>query len=89
MDLLVDGRPSAVELKKPVYLEGRTVMSAFLPGAEQLVEMQSAWSVGVRLRYDGHRQSLYAIDVPEQASALLDGFVQLCHGTQKTRTVQR
>jgi hypothetical protein len=62
---------------------------AFHPGAEQLVEMQSAKSVGLRLHYDGHRQSLHAIDVPARASALLTGFVQLCHGTQKTRTVQR
>lgn len=89
VDLIVDGRPSDVELRQPMHLVGRMAVFAFQPGAEQLVEMQSAKSVGLRLHYDGHRQSLHAIDVPARASALLTGFVQLCHGTQKTRTVQR
>jgi len=89
VDLLVDGRSSAVALRQPVTPVGRTAMSDFLLGAEQLVEMQRARSVGVRLSYDGQRQSMYAIDVPAQASALMAGFVQLCHGTQKARTVQR
>ncbi|WP_223508840.1 MULTISPECIES: hypothetical protein [unclassified Pseudomonas] len=89
VDLLVDGRTSAVELSQPVQMMGRTAKSDFPPGAEQLVEMQRAGSVGVRLRYDDQRQSMYAIDVPAQASALMAGFVKLCHGTQKARTVQR
>jgi len=89
VELLVDGRTSAVALRQPEPMVGRTAMSDFLPGAVQLVEMQSARSVGVRLSYEGQRQSMYAIDVSAQASALMAGFVQLCHGTQKTRTVQR
>jgi len=89
VDLLVDGRTSAVELRQPVQMMGRTAMTDFSPLAEQLVEMQRARSVGVRLRYDNQRQSMYTIDVPAQASALMAGFVQLCHGTQQARTVRR
>ncbi|MBC2692714.1 MULTISPECIES: hypothetical protein [Pseudomonas] len=89
VDLLVDGRTSAVELRQPVQMMGRTAMSDFPPKAEQLVEMQRARSVGVRFRFDDQRQSMYAIDVPTQASALIGGFVQLCHGAQKGATVQR
>lgn len=89
VDLLVDGRTSTVALRQPVQMLGRTAKSDFLPGPSQLVEMQRARSVGVSLSYDGQRQSMFAIDVPAQAGALVAGFVQLCHGTPRAGVVQR
>ncbi len=89
VDLLVDGRTTAVALRQPAKLLGRTAKLHFLPGPSQLVEMQRARSVGVSLSYDGQRQSMFAIEVPEQAGALMAGFVQLCHGTPRHGVVQR
>ncbi|MQT73324.1 hypothetical protein [Pseudomonas helleri] len=89
VDLLVDGRTSAVALRQPVQMLGRTAKTDLLPRTAQLEGMQRARSIGVSLGYDGQRQSKYAIDVPAQAGALVAGFVELCHGTQMTRAVQR
>ena len=89
VEFLVDGRSPAVKLKQPVQVVGRTAKSDFQPEPAQLAEVLSARSVGVRLRYDDQRLSTYSIDVPAQASALMGGFVQLCHGSQKATTALR
>lgn len=87
-NLLVDARTLAGELGHAVRTDGQTTKFDFHPEADQLPEMLSAKSIGVRLHHASQRQSVHAIDIPARAGALMAGFVQLCHGTPKS-TVQR
>lgn len=88
VDLLIDGRTSAIALRQPAQMLGRTAKADLQPGSAQLEEIQRARSVGVSLGYDGQLQSKYEIDVPAKARALMGGFVQLCRGTQMAEAVR-
>jgi ATP-dependent protease ClpP protease subunit len=81
-DLLIDARNLMDIQGQPVRESDQSTIFAIHPGADQLPKILGANAMGVRLHHVNQRQSVHTIDVPAQASALMAGFVRICHGSQ-------